>query len=73
MPFAGLIAAWPANAQPVALPEAGTRLVLLGTAGGPSAKRARAQPANAVIVDNDIYIVDAGDGIVRQRNARPNR
>ena len=43
-----------------------TRVVLLGTAGGPSAKPARAQPANAVIVDEDIYIVDAGDGIVRQ-------
>ena len=43
-----------------------TRIVLLGTAGGPSAKRARAQPANAVIVDDDIYIVDAGDGVVRQ-------
>lgn len=48
------------------LPEAGTRLVLLGTAGGPSAKPARAQPANAIIVNDDIYIVDAGDGVVRQ-------
>lgn len=48
------------------LPASGTRLVLLGTAGGPSAKAARAQPANAVIVNDDIYIVDAGDGIVRQ-------
>ncbi len=66
MPLLGIVAAGTANAQPVALPEAGTRLVLLGTAGGPSAKRARAQPANAVIVGDDIYIVDAGDGIVRQ-------
>ena len=49
-----------------ALPEPGTRLVLLGTAGGPSAKAARAQPANAIIVNDDIYIIDAGDGVVRQ-------
>ena len=55
-----------AQAQTTPLPDSGTRLVLLGTAGGPSAKPARAQPANAVIVNDDIYIVDAGDGIVRQ-------
>lgn len=57
-----------ASAQAVTKPlaETGTRLVLLGTAGGPSAKPARAQPANAVIVNDDIYIVDAGDGVVRQ-------
>lgn len=55
-----------AMAQPRPIADADTRIVLLGTAGGPSAKRARAQPANAVIVNNDIYIVDAGDGIVRQ-------
>ena len=54
------------QAQTKPLPENGTRLVLLGTAGGPSAKPARAQPANAVIVNDDIYIVDAGDGVVRQ-------
>lgn len=53
-------------AQTAAVPDSKTRLVLLGTAGGPSAKPARAQPANAVIVNEDIYIVDAGDGIVRQ-------
>ena len=56
------------GAQVVTQPlnEPGARVVLLGTAGGPSAKPARAQPANAVIVNDDIYIVDAGDGIVRQ-------
>lgn len=63
---AGSLAGAQTGGRPVALPEPGTRIVLLGTAGGPSAKYARAQPANAVIVDDDIYIVDAGDGIVRQ-------
>ena len=46
--------------------DRGTRLVLLGTAGGPSAKKNRSQAANAVIVNGDIYIMDAGDGVVRQ-------
>jgi len=44
----------------------GTQLVLLGTAGGPSTKKNRSQPANAVVVNGDIYIVDAGDGVARQ-------
>jgi ribonuclease BN (tRNA processing enzyme) len=46
--------------------KAETRLVLLGTAGGPSAKKTRAQPANAVIINDAVYAVDAGDGVVRQ-------
>lgn len=46
--------------------SADTRLVLLGTAGGPAVKKTRAQPANAVVVNGDIYIVDAGDGVSRQ-------
>ena len=44
----------------------GTRLVLLGTAGGPSIKRSRAQPANALIVNGSVYIIDAGNGVARQ-------
>jgi ribonuclease BN (tRNA processing enzyme) len=44
----------------------GTRLILLGTAGGPAVKKLRAQPANAVVVAGDVYIVDAGDGVSRQ-------
>lgn len=47
-------------------PNKGTRLVLLGTAGGPSIKKARAQPASAVIVNGSVYIVDAGNGVARQ-------
>lgn len=44
----------------------GTRLILLGTAGGPAVKTARAQPANAVVAGEDVYIIDAGDGVSRQ-------
>lgn len=42
------------------------RLILLGTAGGPSIKAARAQPSNALIVNGSVYIIDAGDGVARQ-------
>ena len=44
----------------------GTRLVLLGTAGGPAIKKARAQPANALIVNGAVYIIDTSDGVSRQ-------
>lgn len=40
--------------------------VTLGTAGGPRADRARSQPANALVVGDDIYLFDAGDGAAGQ-------
>ena len=43
-----------------------TRLILLGTAGGPSPKQTRSAPANAVVVDDAVYVVDAGNGVARQ-------
>ena len=43
-----------------------TRLILLGTAGGPSIKKARAQPSNALVVNGNVYIIDAGNGVSRQ-------
>lgn len=46
--------------------SATTRLVLLGTAGGPTPKRFRAAPASAVVVGKDVYIVDCGNGVARQ-------
>ncbi len=44
----------------------GTRLILLGTAGGPRPNKLRAQTANVVIVDKVAYIVDCGIGVSRQ-------
>jgi len=43
-----------------------TRLILLGTAGGPAPKVGRAAPAQAVVVGDRIYLVDCGDGVARQ-------
>src|SRR4051794_14804528 len=43
-----------------------TRLVLLGTAGGPTPKTTRAAPAQAIVVGDRIYLVDCGDGVARQ-------
>jgi ribonuclease BN (tRNA processing enzyme) len=44
----------------------GTRLVLLGTAGGPTPKAKSAAPAQAIVVGDRIYLVDCGDGVARQ-------
>jgi ribonuclease BN (tRNA processing enzyme) len=46
--------------------QARTRLVLLGTAGGPRPSRLRAAPAQAVVVGDRTYLIDCGDGVSRQ-------
>jgi ribonuclease BN (tRNA processing enzyme) len=43
-----------------------TKLVLLGTGGGPTPKVTRSAPAHAVVVDGVSYIVDCGNGVARQ-------
>ena len=43
-----------------------TRLVLLGTAGGPTPKARSAAPAQAIVIGDRIYLVDCGDGVARQ-------
>ena len=43
-----------------------TRLILLGTGGGPRPRKANSAPAQ-VIVSNDVaYVIDCGDGVARQ-------
>lgn len=41
-------------------------LVLLGTAGGPTPKKLRAAPSQAIVVGDRVYVVDAGNGVGRQ-------
>ncbi|MEY2884278.1 MAG: hypothetical protein RL490_2002 [Pseudomonadota bacterium] len=61
-------------AAPLALPAARafaadtprTRLILLGTAGGPTPKPNRAAPAQVILVGGAAYVIDAGNGVARQ-------
>ena len=68
-----LVAAGGAAAALPALPAAAkstdrrrSRLILLGTAGGPTPKPDRSAPANAIVVDGAVYIIDCGNGVGRQ-------
>src|SRR5229473_1692527 len=44
----------------------GTRLITLGTRGGPGPTIGRAQSSNVLIVNGAPYIVDAGEGVTRR-------
>lgn len=44
----------------------GTRLILLGTGGGPTPKKNRSAPAQAIVVNGATYVIDCGDGVARQ-------
>lgn len=44
----------------------GEKIVLLGTAGGPTPKRSRAAPAQAIVIGDAVYLVDCGNGVGRQ-------
>lgn len=43
-----------------------TRLILLGTGGGPVPRVKRSEPANLLIVDGEAYLVDCGPGTVER-------
>jgi ribonuclease BN (tRNA processing enzyme) len=43
-----------------------TRLILLGTAGGPRPQKARAASAQVIVSNNTAYVIDCGDGVARQ-------
>src|SRR5579864_6832446 len=47
-------------------PKTGTRLITLGTRGGPIPMVGRAQSSNILIVNGAFYIVDAGEGVTRR-------
>src|SRR5262245_22413995 len=46
--------------------EAKTRLILLGTAGGPRPRQTRAGSAQVIVAGDALYVVDCGDGVARQ-------
>ena len=52
--------------RPATSADAASQFIVLGTASGPSSEAGRAQPANALLVRGQLYLVDAGDGAVAQ-------
>jgi ribonuclease BN (tRNA processing enzyme) len=44
----------------------GTRLITLGTRGGPFPTKDRAQSSNLLAVNGVLYVIDAGDGLTRR-------
>jgi len=43
-----------------------SRLILLGTAGGPSPKKTRAAPSQIIVIGDRGYVIDCGNGVARQ-------
>src|ERR1700737_2486811 len=43
-----------------------TTLITLGTQGGPTQNKTRSQPANVLIINDEPYLIDAGNGVARQ-------
>src|SRR5262245_11816634 len=43
-----------------------TKLILLGTGGGPRPKTATSAPAQVILANDTPYIVDCGNGVARQ-------
>jgi len=43
-----------------------TRLILLGTGGGPRPRASSSAPAQVIVVNDAAYVVDCGDGVARQ-------
>lgn len=46
-----------------------TRLILLGTGGGPRPRVERSASAQVIVVDGAAYVIDCGDGVARQLTA----
>jgi ribonuclease BN (tRNA processing enzyme) len=55
-----------AFAQTQTAAKTSSRLITLGTAGGPQPRAVRAQSSNLLIVNGVNYIIDAGDGVARR-------
>jgi ribonuclease BN (tRNA processing enzyme) len=61
--FIGLAGAALASAQS---PAQRTRLILLGTGGGPRPRKSRTAPSQVILVNNAAYVVDCGNGVATQ-------
>jgi ribonuclease BN (tRNA processing enzyme) len=46
--------------------SAKTRLILLGTGGGPRPRKASSAAAQVIVINGAAYVIDCGDGVARQ-------
>lgn len=49
-----------------ARPTSKTRLILLGTGGGPRPRKNSSAAAQVIVVNDTAYVIDCGDGVARQ-------
>lgn len=63
---AGLLASAATRVGAAARQSARTRLILLGTGGGPRPRAATMASAQVIVAGDRLYVVDCGDGVVRQ-------
>jgi len=47
-------------------PRAKTKLILLGTGGGPRPRKQSSAAAQVIVINGVAYVVDCGDGVARQ-------
>jgi ribonuclease BN (tRNA processing enzyme) len=64
--LASAIAAAAAQPRAIVAQGAGTKLILLGTGGGPRPRRASSASAQVIVSRNVAYVIDCGDGVARQ-------
>ena len=55
-----------ATTTPVSSQTGAMRLILLGTAGGPTPKKNRAAPAQLIMIGEEAYVIDCGNGVAQQ-------
>jgi len=55
-------AAW----LPVRAQGAKTRLILLGTGGGPRPRKENVSASQVIVVNGELYVIDCGNGVARQ-------
>lgn len=60
------VAAALAATAPARAAQAGTKLILLGTGGGPRPRRTSAASAQVIVANGAAYVIDCGDGVARQ-------
>lgn len=63
---AGACAAAALLSRPAIAGDGRTRLILLGTGGGPRPKKENNATAQVIVVNDALYVVDCGDGVARQ-------